>query len=242
MVKYNARMFHVSDVLHLEKDEALEGLFRKHSATLAIPFLIALVCIVVPFFFLFPLFRSGALGIVFFCVSVFAGICIALRAMYIWDAEANILTNRRLVIVKQEGLFSREVTEIQFATLRDVSWDRKGMWEALWQMGTVHLRSRNEELPIHLLMIPRPEQFVDIFRQRLSASSADVLPVIEKEVISEPLPKEEIAMIAEIHEPSGDHRRKKMDEIVNLLGRSSDEELERFAIILRARESERSES
>ena len=222
-------MFHVADVLHLEKEEVLHGVFRKHVATLVVPLILATLCIVIPFFFLFPLFRNGILGISVFSLSVLIGISVAMRAMYLWDARACVLTDRRLVLVRQEQLFSRVVTEVTYSTLRDVSWEWQGMWEHLFRMGSVQIRSTSQDLPIHLDQIPHPQDVAELLREFLPKTHAHehqpTLPLTKTPTM--------------VHAPSGDERRQKLDEIVSLLGRSSDEELDRFATILRARESER---
>ena len=220
-------MFHVTDVLHLEKEEAVLGVFRKHAFTLVPALALATACIVVPFFFLFPLFRSGALGIGVFCVSVLIGIAVAMRAMFLWDAQTLVVSDRRFVLVQQESLFSRAVTEVPFVHVRDVSWDRRGIWEQIFRTGSVRVRTTTQELPLILKALPHPDQVAELLRPVLVAS---------------PVPSPVTPVDKMVHAASGDLRRQKLDQIMNLLGRSSDEELDRFVMILEAREKERNES
>lgn len=155
-------MFHLEDVLQLKDAEDVRLFVRRHPMTLTWPLLGALVLIALPFFFLFPLFALGALGIVLFCVSIFAGILLALRTLLIWDSDVFIITTLRLIDVDQRGLWSRFVTETPLEHIQDTRWERRGVFCTLFRVGSITVKATGLEQPMIAVFIPHPEQIHEL--------------------------------------------------------------------------------
>lgn len=205
-------MFRLQDVLQLKDTEEVRWLTRRHAATLFPSLVPAFLLIVLPFFFLFPLFSLGWLGVLMFSASVLSGLGIAARALLIWDADVFIVTNLRVVDVDQSGLFARKVTEAPLATVQDCSWQRKGVLETVFRMGSVRVQTAGTAADLEAVRIPAPESVHEIINdQRQGTRSRRV-------------------------ETGGATRSAKMCEIQALLDGFSDEELARIETILRQRE------
>lgn len=176
-------MFRLESVLQLKDEEAIRAMIRRHIVTLIGPLLLAMLFIVAPFFFLFPLFSLGIFGVLVFVIFIIAGIVLAFRTLFIWDADVLIVTNTRVVDVDQKGLFSRHVGEAALNSIQDVSWHKEGFWQTLFRMGTVKIQTAGAAAVIEADNIPKPEkvhELVNEVRQE-SPRTPDTSTPIEKD-------------------------------------------------------------
>lgn len=167
-VCYNIRMFHIEDVLHLGERERLLGVVRRHPVVLVRRLFWPFLLIVVPFFFIFPLISWGAFGMVLFLFAVLFGTLFAIRAVLLWNAHVLIATTDRLVLVQEKGLFSRFVTDIALQDVRDVNWERRGMTDALFRLGTLRIRPSSEEQTIAFSRVSKPQEFCRVVQEARS--------------------------------------------------------------------------
>lgn len=130
---------------------------RRHGITLFLPLLLALVLIATPFFFIFPLFKSGPAGVVAFLIVILVGVLIATRSFIMWDGDMLIVTTRRVVDVDQEGMFARTVNEIGYENIQDVSWSQKNPVDIVLNVGTVRVRTSSGSLTIEDHWLPHPK-------------------------------------------------------------------------------------
>lgn len=140
-------MFHVSDVLKLQPHEKVLRITRAHSMALVGRLAGFAVLIILPCFFLFPLFRIGWVGMLIFLLPVLIGVLGAWRAVRLWDATVLILTDHRLVHVSQRGLWNRHVSEVTFSHIGDVQWEKRGFFASIFGIGTVRLRTNGGSIP-----------------------------------------------------------------------------------------------
>jgi hypothetical protein len=154
-------MFHITDAVQLQADEHVKALWRKHVAALWGKLALAALFLIIPFFFLFALLRSGGLGVIVFALLVAIGLFLALRAFLLWDADVLILTNTRLVRVHQRGLWNRVVSELALAHVRDVEWRKKGIGDAILRTGVLRVRT-GMEAPTEMVFyrLYRPDRAV----------------------------------------------------------------------------------
>lgn len=155
-------MFHLEDVVQLKDNEDVRLLVRRHFMTLVPGLLLALILIVVPFFFLFPLFSLGTIGIIIFGALVLAGILVAVRTVITWDADVLIVTTLRLVDVDQRGVWSRFVTEVFIDDVLDIRWHRKGILYTLCNVGFVEIQAGTLEHPLHITRIGHPQRLQEL--------------------------------------------------------------------------------
>jgi hypothetical protein len=140
-------MFHLSDVMKVQAGEKVLGVFRAHTIALIVRLLGFAVLMILPCFFIFPLFQVGVVGILIFCAPVLAGVLGAWRSVRLWDATALILTDRRLVHVQQRGMWDRHVSEVAFSHVGDVQWEKRGLWHSLWGIGALRIRTNGGAVP-----------------------------------------------------------------------------------------------
>lgn len=172
-------MFHIEDVLQLKDTEDIKLLARRHSVTMFPGLLLALALIVIPFFFLFPLFSWGWPGLSLFVISALAGILISMRTVLIWDADVLIVSTLRLIDVDQKGVFSRFVTEIPLSAVRDVVWRRKGIVDTVFNVGSLDIQAADVAQKMIISRVGKPEsihELINDLRHATQPKRADVPP------------------------------------------------------------------
>lgn len=151
-------MFHIHDVVQLKPEERVQAIVRKHVVTLFPSLALSGLLIIIPFFFLFHLLRGGVFGLIVFVVAVAAGLFLALRAMHIWDSDVFVITTERVIDVDQHGLWARMVAEVPLHTIQDVRWERTGIIEAIFQMGSVRLATTVPPSELVAVRVAHPER------------------------------------------------------------------------------------
>jgi hypothetical protein len=185
----------LEDVIQLKDDEEVRAITRRHGITIVPILALALVLIVVPFFFLFPLFSSGPAGIVVFLALVVTGIIIAARTFIIWDGDILVVTNIRIVDVDQQGVFARTVNEIAYESIQDFSWSKKTIIDQILNIGHFTARSASGSLNIEAKHVPRPQDLQnlvnDLRTEHLANLARASAPVVH------PMPQRHIAVAEE---------------------------------------------
>lgn len=171
-------MFHLEEVLQLKDTENVTCIVRRHPATLAPSLVLGAALIIMPFFFLFPLFRIGIIGVLIFLAAVLIGVVLAGRAVIIWDSDVLIVTSLRIVDVDQRGMFARFVTEIPVTAIRDAAWRRRGIADTLFGMGTLTIQGQSAE-PLEVRRVGHPERLHELIsdiRHATTPKRVDLAP------------------------------------------------------------------
>jgi hypothetical protein len=151
--------------------EEVVRVVRTHWLTALGPLLVTTVIFLVPFFFLWPLFRLGAWGVAAFTVLLTLAFGLLVRAYYRWYRTSLTLTTARLVWVEQRGLFDRTVSEIAYGNLHDVAYHRRGFWATLAHFGTLQLRFGSGTNVLELRHLPEPDELQRLILQLKAAGA-----------------------------------------------------------------------
>ena len=82
--------------------------------------------------------------------------------------NAWILTNMRIVNIKQRRYFSREVSSLFLTRVQDVTTDVTGVLPSLLGIGDIKVQTAAEDVEFVMHGIPRPEQMRDIILRYVS--------------------------------------------------------------------------
>lgn len=195
-------MFRIESIIQLKEEENIEGLVRRHLVTLLPSLIISMLFIVLPFFFLFPLFGLGPLGVIVFGLSVIIGILWATRCLFLWNADVLVVTNLRIVDVDQKGLLSRKVSEAPYGVIQDVSWKREGIWQTIFRMGSVSIQTAGSSANIEADNIPHPGKLHEIINDERLRHEAE--PKEQKQSPEKKDRRSRIRRIAELLEEVSD--------------------------------------
>jgi uncharacterized membrane protein YdbT with pleckstrin-like domain len=203
--------------MQLKDEEQIRAMVRRHAITLIGPLLLAMLLIVIPFFFLFPLFSLGLAGIIVFGVMILVGAFLAFRTLFVWDNDVLIVTNFRVVDIDQRGLFSRHVSEANLNAVQDVSWKKQGFWQTLFRMGSVTVQTAGATATIQGDNLPRPEKIQNLINDVRQESPSPTAPA------QTPVEKDRRSRIRHIAAMLEEVKDEEVMEIENILEKKSKE-------------------
>jgi len=123
------------------------------------------VWFIVPWFFLFPLFRIGWIGVGIFILLVLSSLFFAFRSWFAWQRTVFVVTDRRLVDIEQHGLFDRTISELFYSGIDDVTWRKKGLVATMFGYGTVLIRTAGSAADIEVLKVRQPAKLHDLINE-----------------------------------------------------------------------------
>lgn len=151
-------MFESIITKNLKSDESQVDLLREHWLIYWWQYLIALILILLPFFFLYVLFSYQAWGILVFTISIILGILVGFRAIYIYSLNAVLITNQRIINFNRKGLFNLKVQETAFDNIIDISYNKKGIFATILKYGDIDILTDNENQKFCLNRIKNPDK------------------------------------------------------------------------------------
>jgi hypothetical protein len=127
------------------------------------------VWFVVPWFFLFPLFRQGEWGVGVFVILVGSALLFGFRSWYAWSRTMFVVTNRRMVDIDQHGFFARTTSDLFFTNIDDVSYKKKGPVQIAAGYGTVLIQTRGAADDIEVRRVKKPAKLHDLINDMREA-------------------------------------------------------------------------
>ncbi len=173
---------------------------------------------VAPFFFLFPLFQEGVVGVFIFFALVASACFFGLRSYVKWANTTFILTDHRVIDVDRKGFFDRVVSEIPYHQIGDVTYRVKGIVPTMFRYGDVRVHVTGSGADIEFRHVARPSRIHDLIndlRETVRTSPAD-----RKEHKLRTLAKG--MSMDEIEKIAAEMRRKEREEAVETLYKNDD--------------------
>lgn len=152
----------VSKLFQLKPEEEVFEIIREDFAPHSLKFFLIGLWFVVPFFFLFPLFQIGIIGVIIFIVLIGSAFLIGLRSFRKWNNTVMIITDRRIVDVEQNGFFDRVVTEVSFPQIDEVSYRVKGFFPTILRIGVITVKTTGNAADIEFKRMRRPARLHDL--------------------------------------------------------------------------------
>lgn len=206
-------MHHIDKSIQLKPEEEVLEVAHQDIVPHLPRFFLLFLWFVIPFFFLFPLFREGAVGVIFFFVLVGVAALFGLRAFVRWSNTVLIVTDRRVIDVDRRAFFDRVISEIPHAHIEDVTYRVKGIVPTLFRYGDVRVHAAGSAADIEFRRIARPSRIHDLIndlRDHVKAAPADrgerKLQAMAKDMSPE-----------EIEEVASELRRRGRDESITEL-------------------------
>lgn len=86
--------------------------------------------------------------------------------------NAWVLTNERIVNIKQRRFFSREVSSLFLSRVQDVTTDVSGVLQSFLSIGNIKVQTAAEDIEFIMHGIPHPEQMRDLVLKYVSVEPA----------------------------------------------------------------------
>jgi hypothetical protein len=144
-----------------EGEEAL-AVIRRSPLIAILPTTIATLCIIAPFFFLYPLLRFGPIGSIIVAVLLLFGCFLGFRTLWVYQLNAFILTAERIIDVDQRGMFHKIVSEATFDKVQDVSYIVKGIFATIFQYGTIVVQTAGANANLELEGVRHPRRVQEL--------------------------------------------------------------------------------
>ncbi len=149
----------------LKNNEELIKVIHQDSLVFFKPVLAALMLIILPFFLMFLLFRWQEFGLVVFFILLIIGLIAIFRTVALWSGNVFLITNQRVILMKQRGLFDKQVLEADFEEIQDIAYRVKGFWQTVGRYGSIRIQILNSENNLIVSKIPKPAQVQQLLLQ-----------------------------------------------------------------------------
>ncbi len=172
-------------MIQLRPDETLLAVIREHTVPY-VPWMVFLfVWIVTPFFFLFPLFRQGPIGVGIFFALVFSGAFVAWRKYFAWQHTVFVITDQRVVDVSQRGFFDRTHAEAAYADVEDVAYRIKGLVPTIFRYGTIQVKTVGNAADLEMRHVKNPAKYHDLLQEVRAEAAVSVPKTLKSRKVKE---------------------------------------------------------
>jgi len=101
--------------------------------------LFGLFMLLLPFFFFFSLIAFGMYGVFLLTIISLIGVVFLVRGIIRYKGTMCVLTNWRIIQIKQKGFFDRSVAYSSFSKVTDIAYKKRGLSGALFGIGSVRV-------------------------------------------------------------------------------------------------------
>ena len=115
--------------------------------------------------FLFPVFQGDTYKNLFVFLENLFAMIVWILFFLVWIDyyfDVWIVTNRRVINVEQKGLFSREVSELEFEKIQDVTTEVLGIIPTFLNYGNVYIQTAGEKERFTFADVGDPYRIKDI--------------------------------------------------------------------------------
>lgn len=165
----------IDKTIQLKPEEEVLEVLREDVVPHLPKFGLLFLWFVTPFFFLFPLFRQGWIGVVLFFALVGSATIMSLRAYVRWSNTMLVLTDRRVIDVERRAFFDRVISEASYGHVEDVTYRVKGIVPTLFRYGDLRVHVAGSAADIEFRRVARPSRVHDLLndlRETLPAKPA----------------------------------------------------------------------
>jgi len=134
----------------IDENEKLIKVFRKHPFYMIIEFIILGIVAVIPILFMNFLFSTDSLDVVYLIMFLYFIFLVILWVVGFvsWTnyyLDMWVLTDKRVISVEQNGLFSREISSLRLDRIQDVKVEVSGLIDTLLHIGSVQIQTAGTE-------------------------------------------------------------------------------------------------
>jgi hypothetical protein len=143
---------------YLKDNEELVEVVRQHPLVYLKPAAIALFFFLLPFFLMFLLFKWETIGLIIFFLLFIIGTILIIQLVVVYSNNALLITNKRIVHLRQNSLFDRHETEAGYGIIQEVSYRIKGAAQTLFRYGSIRIKLADSVKGLAINKIPGPRR------------------------------------------------------------------------------------
>ncbi len=157
------------------EDEQVITVQRQFPVVLRRPLIFGLVIItlaILPWVFGYGLSTSWVnLTYYWMLICIFVLFAYWLRSWIGWHYSIYVLTNQRLMVVKQNGLFTREVVDLALHNIQNVSYKIKGVQGAMFGFGTLNIETLSGSGGLKLTFVHKPVRLQKLIMEEVNKTA-----------------------------------------------------------------------
>ena len=173
-------MHHIDKTIQLKPEEDVLEVVHEDIVPHLPRFFLLFLWVVIPFFFLFPLFREGWVGVLVFGGLVGSATFFFLRAYVKWTNTVLIVTDRRVIDVERKAFLDRVISEISYPRIDEVSYRVKGILPTLFRYGDIRIQMSGSAADIEFKHAARPSRVHDLINDLREHARSSSAPTIKK--------------------------------------------------------------
>lgn len=152
----------------LRDGEEVIALIRRTALAIAGRIIVSLILLCAPFFFLFPLFHYGKLGILAFFLLLGMGIVLGIRTVLLYYFNTLVITSHRIIDMDQRGMFNRTVSDAAYSRIQDVSFTIKGIAQTIFHYGSLTIETAGSSSRLLIQGVRNPERVHDLIMRMIA--------------------------------------------------------------------------
>lgn len=149
------------------REDVLEVVHETLTANI-IKYSLLVIWFLIPFFFLFPLFRNGAFGVFVFFILVLSALFFIGRSFVKLSRTVLVITDMRIIDVDQKGFFDKVVTETSYKQIDEASYRVKGFFPTIFGYGVITLKLNGSAADIEFVNIKKPARIHNIINDLMN--------------------------------------------------------------------------
>ncbi len=103
-----------------------------------------------------------------------------LRTWVGWHYSVYVLTNQRLMVVKQSGFFSRKVVDLALHNIQNVNYSIKGLQGAMFGFGSLIINTLSGSGTLRLRYVPKPARLQKLIMDAVHQASSPATTEAQK--------------------------------------------------------------
>jgi len=144
-------------ITNLDDDEDVIALYRECFLAFFWNWFFGFAILLSPFFFLFLFIRWGAWGSLLLLGLFVFGLLIIFKTWRLWYFSFIAMTNKRVIMIKQNGILDRSVSQVDLDKIYDVSYRHKGILQTIFNVGSLYITPGDFE-KVELKNMDRPAE------------------------------------------------------------------------------------
>lgn len=151
-----------------QEDEVEARVYRKHPIVLCRKFtfyIFTLVILLVIYLLIknFTSWLDDSSSFLYMILVMAAGLYVLFTLLFLFYTWVDyyldllIVTNERIINIRQEGLFDRSISELRLYRIQDVTSETKGFLATIFKYGKIEIQTASEQDKFIFEQIPHPE-------------------------------------------------------------------------------------
>jgi hypothetical protein len=163
-----------------DTDEDIAFVVRTHwiayfPEMLATVFVLLLPLILMPLSSTFPVLGSPTLYLGVMVLAFGIAFTIFTTTLLRWYYTVNIITDRRIVVMKMTSAFHHSYAQARLEKIEDITHSHVGLLGTFFDVGDVQVDTAGHEIDFTLRLLPKPRELQDIMHELLDMKKKEVI-------------------------------------------------------------------